>query len=93
MALATSLREALRDCWALVTWSSAAANEALLAGVPVFTAADCAAALLGRTDFSKIEVPVYPEGRTVWAAALAGQQWSLDEFRHGVAWRTLQAAV
>jgi hypothetical protein len=33
-ALAATLAEALRDCWALVTWSSAAANEALLAGVP-----------------------------------------------------------
>ena len=93
MALAKTLREALVDCWALVTWSSAAANEALLAGVPVFVAGKCAASEMGLSDFSKIESPVYPKGRTRWAAALAGQQWSLDEFRKGVAWRTLQAAV
>jgi hypothetical protein len=48
---------------------------------------------MGLSDFSKIESPVYPQGRARWAAALAGQQWSLDEFRKGVAWRTLQAAV
>jgi hypothetical protein len=93
MALAQTLREALVDCWALVTWSSAAANEALLAGVPVFVAGECAASQMGLSDFSKIESPVYPQGRARWAAALAGQQWSLDEFRKGVAWRTLQAAV
>ena len=93
MALAKTLREALVDCWALVTWSSAAANEALLAGVPVFVAGECAASQMGLSDFTKIESPVYPQGRARWAAALAGQQWSLDEFQKGVAWRTLQAAV
>jgi len=93
MALAASLKEALVDCWALVTWSSAAANEALLAGVPVFVAGDCAASKMGLSDFTKIESPIYPPGRSAWAAALAGQQWSLEEFRSGVAWRTLQAAV
>jgi hypothetical protein len=77
----------------LVTWSSAAANEALLAGVPVFVAGDCAASKMGLSDFTKIESPIYPPGRAAWAAALAGQQWSLEEFRSGVAWRTLQAAV
>ena len=40
MALASSLAESLRDCWALVTWSSAAAIEAVLAGVPVFLPAN-----------------------------------------------------
>jgi hypothetical protein len=93
MALAKTLRESLVDCWALVTWSSAAANEAILAGVPVFVAGECAASKMGLSDFSRIEFPVYPEGRARWAAALAGQQWSLDEFRKGVAWRALQAAV
>ena len=93
MALAQSLREALLDCWALVTWSSAAANEALLAGVPVFVAGQCAASQMGLSDLSRIESPIYPAGRALWAAALAGQQWSLEEFCQGVAWRALQAAV
>lgn len=91
MALGATLKEALQDCWALVTWSSAAANEALLAGVPVFAAGPCAASALAVSDLTRIEYPIYPPGRWVWAAALAGQQWSLDEFRRGIAWKTLQA--
>lgn len=90
-ALQTTLGEALRDCWALVTWSSAAANEALLAGVPVFVAGHGAASCMGLAELERIEQPVYPEGRTRWAAALAGRQWTLDEMRQGVAWRTLHA--
>lgn len=89
LALAATLTDALRDCWALVTWSSAAANEALLAGVPVFTAGACAATPMGSSDLTRIEAPVYPEGRPEWAAALAGRQWTLDELRDGTAWRTL----
>jgi hypothetical protein len=91
MALAKTLREDLRDCWALVTWSSAAANEAVLAGVPVFTAARCAASPMGLSDLRRIESPAYPPGRARWAAALAGRQWALDEIRRGVAWRTLHS--
>ncbi len=90
-ALAATLAADLEDCWALVTWSSAAANEALLAGVPVFCAGPCAASRMALADLSQIERPHRPEGRTRWAAALAGRQWTLDELRAGVAWRTLHA--
>jgi hypothetical protein len=89
VALAVTLKQALQDCWALVTWSSAAANEALLAGVPVFTVGRCAASPMGLTDLTRIESPVYPDGRVEWAAGLAGRQWSLDEFRDGTTWRAL----
>jgi len=90
-ALAATLTEALHDCWALVTWSSAAANEALLAGVPVFTAGRCAASPLGLADLTRIETPVYPDDRVRWAAALAGRQWTLEEMRAGMAWHALHA--
>jgi hypothetical protein len=93
IALGANLHEALQDCWALVTWSSAAANEALLEGVPVFTAGPCAASALALSDLTQIESPIYPSGRWKWAASLAGQQWSLEEFRSGVAWRTIQASA
>lgn len=91
IALASTLREALNDCWALVTWSSAAANEAVLAGVPVFACGPCAASGMGLSDLTKIEHPLYPDGRAAWAAALAGRQWSVQEFRDGTAWRALHA--
>lgn len=90
-ALAATLAQDLQDCWALVTWSSAAANEALLAGVPVFAAGSCAASALGQSDLARIESPIYPDGRATWAAALAGRQWTLDELRQGTAWHTLHA--
>ncbi len=90
-ALAATLADALGDCWALVTWSSAAANEALLAGVPVFAAGPCAASALALSDLRRIESPICPDGRARWAAALAGRQWTLEELRDGTAWRTLQS--
>jgi len=90
-ALAATLSESLRDAWALVTWSSAAANEALLAGVPVFAAGPCAASPMAERDLTRIETPIYPDGRAAWAAALAGRQWTLDEMRAGLAWHALHA--
>lgn len=90
-ALAATLGQSLRDAWALVTWSSAAANEALLAGVPVFAAGPCAASPMAERDLTRIETPVYPEDRATWAAALAGRQWTLDEMRGGQAWHALHA--
>lgn len=82
-----SLHEDLKDAWALVTWSSAAANEALLAGVPVFVAPGCVAAPMGSTDLTKIEAPAKPLGRIEWAARLAASQWTIEELREGAAWR------
>lgn len=86
---ARTLHDDLRNAWALVTHASAAANEALVAGVPVFITGACAAAAMGLADLSEIERPRRPDNRMDWAAALAGQQWSVDEFRDGTAWRSL----
>ena len=79
----------LKGAWALVTHSSAAANEALIAGVPVFVTAPCAAAPLARGDLAAIENPLRPAGRAEWAATLAGLQWTVDELRDGTAWKRL----
>ena len=88
---ARGLREDLKDAWALVTHMSAAANEALLAGVPVFVSGLCAATPLASGELSRIETPTYPDGREDWAAGLAGAQWTLDELKRGEAWRVLEA--
>lgn len=83
-----SLQSDLKGAWALVTHASAAANEAVLNGVPVFvTDPLCAAApMAGSWD---IEKPNYPETRPEWAAGLAGRMWTLDEMREGMAWQAL----
>jgi hypothetical protein len=83
------LSEDLRGAWALVTHMSCSAVEALLAGIPVFCTGRCAARWMGTSDLSLIEEPVFPERREEWAALLAANQWTEEEFRNGTAWRDL----
>lgn len=89
---ARTLRADLQNAWALVTHMSAAANEAILAGVPVFVTGECAALQMGLSQLEQIESPRRPDGRREWAAMLAGKQWTEDELRTGVAWRALHDA-
>lgn len=84
-----SISEALIDCYAVVTHHSNASVDGLLAGVPSFCIDGCAAPLSLR-DFSKIEEPLYPDGREQWAADLAWTQWSIEEMSSGAAWRYLK---
>ncbi len=90
VGLGKTLVEDLKNAWALVTHSSAAAITALLAGVPVFVTGLCAATPMASGALERIESPLYPDGRTDWAAGLAGAQWTVDEIRDGTAWRAMQ---
>jgi len=83
------LAEDLRDAWAVVTFTSSAAIEALLAGIPAFCTGRCAASPMGLAELGQIEHPRYPEDRERWAAGLAAAQWSIDEIAAGVAWHAL----
>lgn len=87
----TPLQEAMQNCWAVVTWSSAAAVEAVIAGVAVHCAPECAAAPFS-TPLEEIETPRRPDGREAWASVLADQQWTLEEMRDGLCWRALNGA-
>lgn len=80
---AATLKQDLHDAWAVVVHTSAAANEALLEGIPVFTTGQCAATAMAG-DLKTIEKPLMPDDREHWAAVLAGQQWTLDELRRGM---------
>jgi hypothetical protein len=86
---AKSLRIDLKGAHALVTWASAAAVEALLAGVPVYVMGQSAAQPMASGPLSAIEKPLRPEGREAWAAGLANSHWTLSELREGMAWRRL----
>lgn len=88
---ASTLGEDLKSAWALVTHASAAANEALIAGVPVFVAGQCAAVPMASGSLWNIDEPALPDGREDWAAGLAASMWTLEELRNGTAWRTLNA--
>lgn len=80
----------LKDCWAVVTHSSMAAAEALLAGVPAFVLAPSAMVSVTLDDLSLIEFPACPSDRERWASVLADNQWRLSEIKAGVAWKALQ---
>ena len=83
------LQSDLRDAHALVTHGSNAAVEAAILGCPVFVHESSAAALVGRTDLTKIEDPVYPE-REAWLRALAYSHFSEPELVDGTLWRLLR---
>jgi hypothetical protein len=83
-----SLEADLDGAHIVVTWSSAAAVTAILAGVPAVCLGQSAAAPMA-TSLVELEAPHRPEGREQWAAVLADQQWTLDEMRNGTAWRAL----
>lgn len=74
---AATLDNDLRDAALLLTWGSAAAVEALLAGVPVHVGPQSAA------------YGIAPPFRRAWANVLADNQWTVDEIRNGTAWRDL----
>ncbi len=82
------LPELLIDAHAVVTWSSAAAFQALIAGVPVHCSDKCSAAPFS-TPLHEIETPIKADGRENWAAVIADNQFSLSEIREGAAWRVL----
>ena len=69
---------------------TSAAVAAVIAGVPVFTLADCCATIMGRKSVAQIEDPLYPDDRERWLSVLAANQWSVDELRDGTCWRALQ---
>lgn len=74
-----TLADDLRGASVVITHSSAAAVEALLAGIAVRCAPQCAAH------------GVTPERREAWADVLADNQWTLAELADGTAWRMLNA--
>lgn len=84
------LERDLVDCHALVCFSSNAAVEAVLFGVPVFCLNDCAASRMGLNDLALIESPVYPDDREPWAHALAANQWTLSDMHSGKTWSDLR---
>jgi hypothetical protein len=79
----------LEGAHCLVTHGSNAGNEAVILGCPVFVDKSCAAALVGQTDLSLIEKPVYPD-RQPWANSLAYSQFREDEILDGTLWKLIE---
>lgn len=80
------------DVYALVTFNSNAATEAIFHGIPVFTTAPAnAASPVSLQDLSQIENPYYPNNDKLyaWGCHLAYGQFHVNELKSGSAWRIL----
>ncbi len=81
------LSKRLEDCWAVVTWTSNVAVEAICAGVPAFvsrySAAEPVAGTLDQIE-NLMKRPPMPE-REAWAWSLAYGEFDLAEIASGYA--------
>ena len=83
------LYQDLKDAHCLIAHGSIAAVESIIFGCPVFCDKMNAARLVGQTDFSKIETPIYPE-RQPWLNSLAYTQFNETELVDGTLWKLLR---
>jgi hypothetical protein len=81
------------DVWALVTFNSIAATEAILAGIPAFVLAPCNAAIpVANTNLENLDNPFVPDDdlRQAWANHLAYGQFNNKELEDGTAHRIIK---
>lgn len=83
------LADQLRDCWAVVVWTSNSATSALIAGIPVFyEGPSIITALAAAKGVELIDTPPMPEREPAFVN-LAWGQWSLEEIGAGTAFQHL----
>lgn len=93
--LTNTLAQAIKqhDVFALVTYNSVAATEAVFLGIPVFVLAPVnAAAPVARTSLDQIENPFYADQDLLhqWVSHLAYGQFHEEEMRGGRAWHIIK---
>ena len=88
----TPLEEDLSGAFAIVSWHSMTANEALVYGIPSFASNHSPArpVSLGLDELSKIETPYYPDNRHEWLCSLFGSMFRKSEMQSGYAYDLLQ---
>jgi hypothetical protein len=81
-----------QDIFAVVTYNSIAATEAVAYGVPTFIQAPNAASPVSSSDITNIETPFYPDEDLIlkWCRNLSYGQFSNRELLNGNAWKILQ---
>lgn len=90
-----TIHNELKDAYALVTFSSNAALDAVLAGVPAFVLGPGIAKPVSNTDLAKMNDPYFPEEAVLkqWCYDVAYCQWNLEEMRSGEAWRDFKKTL
>lgn len=83
------LADDLKGAHCLVSHGSIAAVEAVIMGCPVFVSSESAAALVGKTDLTEIESPIYPD-RAKWLHSLAYCQFDEKELCDGTLWKLIE---
>ncbi len=86
------LHRDLDDAALVVTWSSASAITALYEGIPAISEDGAAHALTGPLTAERVARPQMPDvfERTRFLEILADNQFTLEEFKNGVAWKWLE---
>lgn len=79
------LADDLKDCWAVVTFSSNSAVEAAMAGIPVIAEDEGSMALPIANGLNEINNPRTPD-RTQWLNNLCYAQWKPEEMSRGATW-------
>lgn len=87
-----NIREELENAYALVAYSSNAAADAIVAGVPAFVLGPGIARPVANTDLDALEDPFFPsdEARMQWCRDLAYCQWRIDEMSQPWVWEELK---
>jgi hypothetical protein len=80
----------MRNVHMVVTHHGNSAVDALVMGIPVLTN-DGVGKLMGISDFSQIENPVFPENRKEFFNQLAWWQWSYAEIERGLPFKWLMS--
>ena len=85
----SSIQDALRGCFCLITHGSSAALDAVIEGVPAITIGSSIARPVCETRFEAVNKPARPsdKSRRQWLNSVAYCQWTLGEFRDGSFWR------
>lgn len=88
----TTLADELKRCFVLVTHSSNAALDAILAGVPAIVLGPGIARPVAAHRIADIDRPFWPSEQTrrQWFADLAYCQWTLNEMASGEMWNTIR---
>lgn len=91
--IARPLSATLEDAWVVVTYSSGAAVDALLAGVPAIAVSP--ASFAWEVTDHDLESVVHPtlHSRSDWLDRLSAAQWCADEIARGDVWGPLVNAL